>query len=213
MTARDVGLLNDGHHIGAFSDQGEVITMNRGDLWITHTSSKAFGRTALQTVILGWRTLSDLADDSTPARSASWNDAARSPDSAVTTARSTSKQRGHRLDEVEPRRLKKAKTLPLQVAPQRPARQRISATTPPTGHQASIGTQPTPIPASVSARTWTYVRGHRRAKTVTSASDRPGLPNGATPRTPRHGSQSLSLPPRGLTDPTCRDMTNCTRRW
>jgi hypothetical protein len=46
LPARDDGLLNDGHYIGAFSDQGEIITMNPGDLWITLTSSKAVDKTA-----------------------------------------------------------------------------------------------------------------------------------------------------------------------
>ena len=53
MPAHDERLLNDGHYIGAFSDQGEVISMNPGDLWITLTSSKAFGKTALESFILG----------------------------------------------------------------------------------------------------------------------------------------------------------------
>ena len=38
--------LNEGHYIGAFSDQGEVITMSPGDLWITFTSSGTFDKTA-----------------------------------------------------------------------------------------------------------------------------------------------------------------------
>ena len=55
--------LNEGHYVGAFSDQGEVITMSPGDLWITFTSSGTFDKTALQTLIRGNRTFSELADD------------------------------------------------------------------------------------------------------------------------------------------------------
>ena len=50
MPARDEGLLNEGHDIGAVSDQGEVITLRQ---------------TALQTLTLGCRTFSELADDPT----------------------------------------------------------------------------------------------------------------------------------------------------
>ena len=55
--------LNEGHYIGAFSDQGEVITMSAGDLWITFNSSGTFDNTALQTLIRGCRTFSELAED------------------------------------------------------------------------------------------------------------------------------------------------------
>ena len=55
--------LNDGHYIGAYSDQGEVITMSPSDLWITFRSSGTFDMTALQTLIRGSRTFSQLAED------------------------------------------------------------------------------------------------------------------------------------------------------
>lgn len=37
--------LNEGHYIGAFSHQGEVITMSPGGLWITFHPSGTFDRT------------------------------------------------------------------------------------------------------------------------------------------------------------------------
>jgi len=55
--------LTEGHYVGAFSDQGEVITMSPGDLWIKYSSSGTFDQTALQTLIRGSRTFSELADD------------------------------------------------------------------------------------------------------------------------------------------------------
>ncbi len=55
--------LTDGHYIGAFSDQGQVITMRPGDLWITFDPSEAFDLTALRILIRGSRTFSELADD------------------------------------------------------------------------------------------------------------------------------------------------------
>lgn len=55
--------LIDGHYVGAFSDQGEVITMSPGDLWITFTPSGTFDKTALQTCIRSSRTFSELAED------------------------------------------------------------------------------------------------------------------------------------------------------
>lgn len=55
--------LTDGHYIGAFSDQGETITMRPGNLWITFDPSDTFDLTALQTLIRGSRTFSEFADD------------------------------------------------------------------------------------------------------------------------------------------------------
>jgi hypothetical protein len=55
--------LKEGHYIGAFSDQGEVITMSPGGLWITFHPSGTFDKTALQTLIRGSRTFSELAED------------------------------------------------------------------------------------------------------------------------------------------------------
>ena len=63
--------LNEGHYIGAFSDQGEVITMSPGDLWITFHSSGTSDKTALQTLIRGSRTFSELAEY--PHRLAIWH--------------------------------------------------------------------------------------------------------------------------------------------
>lgn len=55
--------LTDGHYIGAFSDQGQVITMRPGDLWITFDPSGTFDLTALRMLIRGSRTFNELADD------------------------------------------------------------------------------------------------------------------------------------------------------
>lgn len=55
--------LSEGHYLGAFSDQGEVITMSPGDLWITFHSSGTYDKAALAALIRGSRTFSELADD------------------------------------------------------------------------------------------------------------------------------------------------------
>jgi hypothetical protein len=55
--------LIEGHYSGAFSDQGEVITMSPGDLWITFEPSGTFDTTTLQTLIRNSREFSELAED------------------------------------------------------------------------------------------------------------------------------------------------------
>ena len=49
--------------IGAFSDQGEVVTMSPGDLSITFSRSGTHDQAALRMLITRSRTFSELADD------------------------------------------------------------------------------------------------------------------------------------------------------
>ena len=55
--------LIDGHYIGAFSDQGEVVTMIPGELWVTFSPTGTHDVAALRTLITRSRTFSELADD------------------------------------------------------------------------------------------------------------------------------------------------------
>lgn len=55
--------LIEGHYSGAFSDEGEVITMSPGDLWITFKPSGTFDTLALQTLIRNSPEFSELAED------------------------------------------------------------------------------------------------------------------------------------------------------
>ena len=55
--------LVDGHYIGAFSDQGEVVTMSPGDLWVTFSPAGTHDQAALRMLITRSRTFSELADD------------------------------------------------------------------------------------------------------------------------------------------------------
>ena len=52
-----------GHYLGAYSDQGEIITMSPGDTWIRFNPSGSFDPAALAALIRGSRTFSKLADD------------------------------------------------------------------------------------------------------------------------------------------------------
>lgn len=51
------------HYIGAYSDQGEVITMTPGDLYITFRGSGTYDHEGLNSMIRGSRRHSDLSDD------------------------------------------------------------------------------------------------------------------------------------------------------
>ena len=55
--------LVDGHYLGAYSDQGERITMSPGDLWIKFSPSGSFDPTALAELIHGSCHFSEFADD------------------------------------------------------------------------------------------------------------------------------------------------------
>jgi len=55
--------LVDGHYLGAYSDQGEIIDMSPGDLWINFSSSGTFDQLALETLIRSSRIFSELGED------------------------------------------------------------------------------------------------------------------------------------------------------
>ena len=72
--------LNEGHYIGAFSDQGEVIAMSPGGLWVKFSPSGTVDSDALRTLIRGSRSFSEFAADPHRSRSRSGT-----PSEGVTT--------------------------------------------------------------------------------------------------------------------------------
>ncbi len=55
--------LEAGHYIGAYSDQGEIIIMTPGDLWITFTPSGSYDSERLDSLIRESRHANDFHDD------------------------------------------------------------------------------------------------------------------------------------------------------
>ena len=55
--------LDEGHYIGASSDQGEVIEMSSGGLWVKFSPSGTVDHEALARLIRGSRSFSELAAD------------------------------------------------------------------------------------------------------------------------------------------------------